>query len=69
MKDVVQAMQGGVVSSGGSAFESMQKVMGDFAADGARLDAGNASLAALIGRTDRRPVAGDDDWRVIESAP
>jgi hypothetical protein len=30
MKDVVQAMQG-VVSSGGSAFESMQKVMGDFA--------------------------------------
>ena len=30
MKDVVQAMQG-VVTSGGSAFESMQKVMGDFA--------------------------------------
>jgi hypothetical protein len=30
MKDVVQAMQG-VVSSGGSAFESMQKAMGDFA--------------------------------------
>jgi len=30
MQDVVQAMQG-VVSSGGSAFESMQKVMGDFA--------------------------------------
>lgn len=30
MKDVVSAMQG-VVSSGGSAFESMQKAMGDFA--------------------------------------
>jgi len=30
MKDVVQAMQS-VVQSGGSAFESMQKVMGDFA--------------------------------------
>jgi len=30
MQTVVQAMQG-VVSSGGSAFESMQKVMGDFA--------------------------------------
>jgi len=30
MKDVVQAMQG-VVTSGGSAFESMQKAMGDFA--------------------------------------
>jgi phasin family protein len=30
MKDVVQAMQG-VVTTGGSAFESMQKVMGDFA--------------------------------------
>jgi len=30
MKDIVAAMQG-VVSSGGSAFESMQKVMGDFA--------------------------------------
>ena len=30
MKDVVSAMQG-VVTSGGSAFETMQKVMGDFA--------------------------------------
>ena len=30
MKDVVQAMQG-VVTTGGSAFESMQKLMGDFA--------------------------------------
>jgi phasin family protein len=30
MQDVVSAMQG-VMSSGGSAFESMQKVMGDFA--------------------------------------
>jgi hypothetical protein len=30
MKDVVSAMQG-VVSSGGSTFESMQRVMGDFA--------------------------------------
>jgi len=30
MQNVVSAMQG-VMSSGGSAFESMQKVMGDFA--------------------------------------
>ena len=30
MQKVVSAMQG-VMSSGGSAFESMQKVMGDFA--------------------------------------
>jgi hypothetical protein len=30
MQNVVSAMQG-VVTSGGSAFESMQKVMGDFA--------------------------------------
>jgi hypothetical protein len=30
MQNVVQAMQG-VMSSGGSAFESMQKVMNDFA--------------------------------------
>jgi hypothetical protein len=30
MKEVVSAMQG-VVTSGGSAFESMQKMMGDFA--------------------------------------
>jgi hypothetical protein len=30
LQNVVSAMQG-VMSSGGSAFESMQKVMGDFA--------------------------------------
>ena len=30
MQNVVSAMQG-VVSSGGSAFETMQRVMGDFA--------------------------------------
>jgi len=29
MKDVVSAMQG-VVTSGGSAFDTMQKMMGDF---------------------------------------